>query len=213
MTQLILASASPIRSKLLYNAGIDFKIEPAHIDENAVKKQSLAANLPVKETALILAEKKAIRGYELYKDKEGDSQSLILGVDQMLEIEGHWLDKPENVTAAAEQLRQLRGKTHHLISAASIVKNGEVIWQQAETASLTMHHFSEDFLDDYIQKSIAKEERTKGKWSVFSSPGAYHLERQGSQLFEEIKGDYFTILGLPLLPILKFLRDNKVIKA
>ncbi|MEL0020869.1 MAG: nucleoside triphosphate pyrophosphatase [Rickettsiales bacterium] len=195
---LILASTSPSRAALLRAAGLDFKIEPADIDESAIKERCRLANATVSETAALLSLEKA------RKISERRPAAFVIGSDQMLECDGKWLDKPSDVTAAAETLRTLRGRTHRLITCVSVLYEAVEIWSHTETAVLTMRRFSDDFLARYIETGGEK---------LLTSVGAYQLEGHGAQLFETIEGDYFTILGLPLLPLLAFLRARHLIPA
>ena len=195
---LILASASPSRAALLRAAGLDFKIEPADIDESAIKERCRLANATVSETAALLSLEKA------RKISERRPAAFVIGSDQMLECDGKWLDKPSDVRAAAETLLTLRGRTHRLITCVSVLHEAVEIWFHTETAVLTMRRFSDDFLARYIETGGEK---------LLTSVGAYQLEGHGAQLFETIEGDYFTILGLPLLPLLAFLRARHLIPA
>jgi septum formation protein len=126
----------------------------------------------------------------------------VIGADQMLDCGGKWLDKPNSLTAAGDTLRLLRGKSHELVASVSVVHEGKEIWALTDRAKLLMRDFSDDFLDTYLS-NVGDD--------VMLSVGAYQLEGVGAQLFERIDGDYFTILGLPLLPLLGFLRDRNVV--
>ena len=128
--------------------------------------------------------------------------ALVIGADQMLDCEGVWFDKPTGRDGAREQLKALRGRTHRLVSCAVIVRDGERIWHQIDRARLTMRNFSDAFLDEYLDSAGD---------DVLHSVGAYQLEGLGAQLFHRVDGDFFTILGLPLLPVLGFLRVHGVI--
>lgn len=192
MSQIILASASKSRRDLLTGAGLEIDVIVSHVDEEILK----ARGFSVVDTALELAKEKASVVSRDHPD------AFVIGADQMMECEGHRFDKPTSLENATEQLRTLRGKTHHLISAVSIVKNGECLWSHSETASLEMRSFSDEFLTDYLEK-IGND--------VFSTVGGYRLESIGVQLFNRIEGDYFTILGLPLLAVLDFLRMQDII--
>ena len=124
---------------------------------------------------------------------------LVIGADQMLECDGEWFDKPEDMIQARAALCSLRGKTHTLRASVCVVRDGAVLWSHNEAAHMTMRSFSDDFLDGYLSTAGLR---------VLQSVGAYQLEGPGAQLFENIDGDYFTILGLPLLPLLRFLRKE-----
>ena len=125
--------------------------------------------------------------------------ALVVGADQILDSGGYWFEKPADAEAARAQLKALRGKRHTLVSAAAVVRNGSVVWRATDRAHLTMRDFSDEFLDAYIVTAGAE---------LLQSVGAYRLEGLGAQLFERVEGDFFTILGLPLLPLLGFLRGH-----
>lgn len=188
--KLILASASKARAELLQGAGLDVTCLPAHLDEEIIK----AEDLPVVETAVKLAEAKATA---VAQENPG---RYVIGADQMMECEGQRFDKPISRTQARDHLQTLRGKTHHLISAVAIVKDDQTLWAHHQSATLEMRSFSDDFLDAYLDK-IGDD--------VLTTVGGYRLESLGVQLFQRIEGDYFTILGLPLLAVLEFLRREK----
>lgn len=191
---LILASASAIRTTLLRNAGLDFEIIPADVDETALKNDHQGSPQTLAER---LAEAKARQVAAEFPN------ALVLGADQVLDYEGELLNKPPSLQAACDQLRHLRGGNHQLISAACLIDDGRSNIL-CDTAKLTMRTFSDKFLDDYIERA--------GE-SVLSSVGAYQLESIGCQLFDHVEGDYFTILGLPLLKLLALLRTKGIITA
>ena len=191
---LVLASKSDIRGKMLAAAGLRFDIRPSQIDERAVEDQSgVIYAAPV---ALHLARAKA----------EAVATSLpgrlILGADQTLALGAKRLRKSADRAEAAEQLRTLRGGTHELHSALALVRDEEMLFGCVDTARLTMRDFSDRFLDNYLDMAAD---------TVMNSVGGYQLEGIGIHLFERVEGDYFTILGLPLLPLLGFLRQNKFV--
>ncbi|MDO9412810.1 MAG: Maf family protein [Pseudolabrys sp.] len=188
---LVLASKSDIRGKILAAAGLRFGIRPAQIDERAVEAQ--AGVLDAIAAAALLARAKA--------DAVAATQSghMVLGADQTLALNNERFSKPANLEEAAKQLRALRGKTHSLHSALALVQDGKVLFELVDTAHLTMRDFSDRFLDDYLE--MAGD-------AALSSVGGYQLEGIGIHLFERVEGDYFTILGLPLLPLLAYLRAN-----
>ncbi|MEM1277297.1 MAG: Maf family protein [Pseudomonadota bacterium] len=188
---MILASQSKSRADMLRNAGVPIEIEPARIDEAAVKSALLSEAAPARDIADCLAEMKALRISPRYPDE------LTLGADQILVCEDQIFDKPTDMSTAREQLQSLRGKTHQLHSAAVIAERGAPIWRHIGTARLTMRPFTDAFLNSYLEQF--------GEMAL-TSVGAYHLEGLGAQLFQRIEGDYFSILGLPLLEILGFLR-------
>ncbi|MEM9044136.1 MAG: Maf family protein [Pseudomonadota bacterium] len=188
---MILASQSASRAAMLRNAGVRIETQPARIDEAAVKAAMLNEGATARDVADCLAEMKALR------ISARRPEELTLGADQVLVCDGEMFDKPADMAAARTHLQNLRGRTHQLHSAAVIAQRGEPIWRHIGTARLTMRPFTETFLDDYLAAF--------GE-TALTSVGAYHLEGLGAQLFQKVEGDYFTILGLPLLEILGFLR-------
>ena len=196
MTALVLASASKARSLMLRSAGVEFSVRPAYVDEGAIKEGMLAECAPPEDAAQALADLKAMRVSPDHID------TLVIGADQILECEGVWFDKPNSLEDAQNQLLALSGRTHHLHTAASVVKEGTVIWRQATNASLTMRALTTSFIINYLEA-----ERDK----VCQSVGAYQVEGRGAQLFVDLRGDFFSILGLPLLPLLGFLRNHDVV--
>ncbi|CAO3355929.1 Maf family protein [Azospirillum palustre] len=193
--KLVLASGSRTRAAMLEQAGVPAILDKPLVDEDEVKAAGRAENVPADAVAEALAELKAQR---ITRRHPG---ALVVGADQMLECEGRWFDKPADRAAARAQLLDLRGKTHRLVSCAVVVRDGERMWHKTDSARLTMRNFSEAFLDDYLT-SVGDE--------VLHSVGAYQLEGLGAQLFQRVEGDFFTILGLPLLPLLGFLRVHGV---
>lgn len=196
--ELVLASASRTRAHLLEAAGLKPTVEPAHLDETAVKAKFKAEGRDPGDCAIALAEAKAKR---VAARMPG---ALVLGADQILVCDGQWFDKPADHTAARAQLMALRGKRHVLPTAAALVKNGATIWRALEQPALTMRRFSDAFLDDYL--AAAGD-------AALASVGGYQLEGSGVQLMSQVEGDHFAILGLPLLPLLDFLRDSGVLAA
>lgn len=195
---VVLASASSSRFSLLCNAGIAVERDPASIDEDVVKASFRKRNGTAAEVAVALAERKAQHVSERHPG------ALVIGADQMLQCGGVWFDKPVDLGHARGHLTALRGKTHELLSAVCVLRDGECLWRHLESARLTMRPFSDTFLDEYL--AAAGD-------TVCSSVGAYRLEDRGAQLFSRIEGDYFTILGLPLLPLLGFLVNHGVVTA
>jgi septum formation protein len=193
---LILASTSATRKNLLEQAGVSFKAVAPQIDEKILQDQ--LSPEPVNTLAAKLAEAKSKSLDQIY------SNSIIIGVDQTLIIDNRLIHKPENLEDAEKQLLDLRGKTHTLTSAICCSLAGRVIWRFEDQASLTMRAFSDTFLQNYLDQT---------KQTILSSVGCYKLEAEGIQLFEHIKGDYFTILGFPLLPLLTFLRSRDIINS
>ncbi|RVU36236.1 septum formation protein Maf [Hwanghaeella grinnelliae] len=195
--RIILASASSARAALLRGAGLTFTVEPSRVDEETVKDSLKAEGATAPDVALALADLKAAKLSARYPD------ALVIGADQMLDCNGIWFDKPPDKDALFAQLMALRGKTHHLEAALCVHQNGRRIWHIVERAALTMRDFSDDFLKGYV--AAADDE-------VLASVGGYRLEGVGAQLFSKIEGDYFTILGLPLLPLLDFFRHHGVVQ-
>lgn len=198
MSRLVLASKSPSRAALLAGAGLDFDTEPSLVDERAVEEPLLAAGEGPGAIALHLAEAKAL---DVAARRPND---LVLGCDQTLGLEAERFVKPASVAEAREHLLRLRGRPHELHSALVLARGAKVLWRHVSVARLTMRPFSDAFLDRYLA-TVADE--------VTSTVGCYRLEGPGITLFEAIEGDYFTILGLPLLPLLAELRDLGVIDA
>jgi septum formation protein len=188
---LVLASKSVARRALLEAAGIPLEVRPAEIDERATEAGAAARD--AEAVAALLARAKAL---DVAARMPG---GLVLGADQTLALGARRFSKPADRTAAAEQLHALRGQTHALHSAVALVRDGKILFEHGETARLTMRAFSDTFLDDYLATAAS---------AVTASVGGYQLEGAGIQLFERIEGDYFAILGLPLLPLLAFLRSN-----
>lgn len=195
---LVLASGSKIRAELMRNAGLTIDVDPANVDERAVEAPLLEAGFPPEDLASVLAEAKA---NDVSARRPGD---LVIGADQILAFEGERRTKPDDMEAARRQLLAFSGKTHELLSAVVISKGGEAIWRHVSTARLTMRTLSPGFIGHYLAEAGD---------DVLSSVGAYQLEGLGLQLFEKIDGDYFTILGLPMLPLLAQLRELGVIEA
>lgn len=188
---LVLASRSDIRGKILAAAGLRLAIRPAQIDERAVEAQAGLKD-PMAIAALLARAKAATVAASM-------PDHIVLGADQTLAFGDERFSKPASREEAARQLRALRGKTHVLCSALALVRDGEVLFECVETARLTMRDFADRFLDTYLDLSGP---------SASASVGAYQLEGIGIHLFERVEGDYFTILGLPLLPLLDFLRGK-----
>lgn len=195
--QIILASKSAARRAVLTGAGVPFEVSVAGVDEDAVKNAMLAEGASPRDVADALAELKAIR---VSRSKPG----FVIGSDQTLEFEGKLYDKAQTVEAAAERLKLMRGKPHKLHSAVVVAKDGAPIWREIVSATLTMRDFSDDFLADYLA--------VEGEHAL-GSVGCYRLEGPGAQLFSKIEGDYFAILGLPLMGLLDLFRRHGVLTA
>ncbi|MDD7971864.1 Maf family protein [Roseinatronobacter alkalisoli] len=194
----ILASGSGIRAQMLRNAGLDVDVHPARVDEHAIRDALVMDGAPPRDIADTLAESKARKVAGRRPD------ALVLGCDQVLSLKGACLEKPETAQKARAQLLQLRGQTHQLLSAAVLYQNGEPVWRHVGVARLTMRQFSDSYLDSYIARN----------WpGISESVGAYKLEEEGVRLFAQVQGDYFTILGLPLLELLNYLSLRGVIEG
>lgn len=194
---LILASASPARARLLAAAGLEFRVEPAAVDEDAVKRRFRADRRAADECALALATAKARRVAQRVAQR--CQKALVIGADQILDCGGDWFDKPAGRDNAETQLRALRGRTHRLVTAVCVVRGEQTQWHTVALAELTMRRFSDRFLDAYLAAEGA---------AVLGTVGAYRVEGIGIQLFDRIAGDYFAILGLPLVELLGFLREH-----
>ena len=195
---IVLASASVTRADMLRRAGMAFAIDPAHVDEDEVKRALRGSGA----TAAALAEKLAELKAGKISARHGGA--FVIGADQVLDCQGRWFDKPTDRAAARAQLLDLRGKPHELLSSVCVLRDGERLWHHVGRARLTIRPFSEGFLDSYLDQAGS---------AVLQSVGAYQLEGLGAQLFSQVEGDYFTILGLPLLPLLDFLRDQGVMRT
>lgn len=196
MTPLILASSSAVRARLLREAGVTFGVRPAHVDEDEIKASLLAEGAKPEDVASALAEMKAVRV------SGAAAGTIVAGCDQVLVFDGKLLSKCEDLAEARELLTRLRGHRHTLVSACVLAKDGAVVWRVREKAEMHMRPFSDAFLDDYL-KSQGRE--------LLSGVGCYQLEHRGAQLFDRIEGDYFTVLGLPLIPLLAALREYGVL--
>jgi septum formation protein len=194
---LVLASASPFRRKLLEAAGVPFRVIPARVDEAAIKR-SAGAGLEPGALAETLAAAKA----EAASRECG--AALVIGSDQVAALGSRVLDKPADVAQARAHLELLRGKTHTLYTAVALAEHGQVVWKTVAIATLTMRPFSDAFLEQYL---------AEGGMRLTQMAGAYEIEGRGIQLFERVEGDLFTIIGLPLVPLLAELRARGALLA
>ncbi|MFU0505101.1 Maf-like protein [Pseudaminobacter sp. NGMCC 1.201702] len=194
--KIILASGSPFRKTLLANAGIAFTAIPATVDERALEAPLEGTGATPDDVASILAEAKALNVAESHGD------ALVIGCDQTLSLEGRIFHKPRDKEEARRHLLSLSGRTHQLNSAVVLVRGGETLWRHVSVAHLTMRHLEPAFIGRHLARVGDK---------ALSSVGAYQIEGEGIQLFEKIDGDYFTIVGLPLLPLLAELRARGAI--
>jgi septum formation protein len=193
---LILASGSKTRLRMLRSAEVLVEVVVPAIDEAELKASFKQEGAPAARVAEALAEMKAQRVAPRFPGR------LVLGCDQMLECDGVWFDKPETLGAARDQLKALRGRSHSLITSAVLVRDAVRIWHHTERAELRMRDFSDEFLEWYLDQ-VGED--------ILHSVGAYQLEWLGAQLFERVTGDFFTILGLPLLPVLGILREHGMV--
>lgn len=188
--KLVLASSSGIRRQMLENAGVSFEVSLPRVDEDAVRQSLLAEAASPRDIADALAELKA------RKVSTRMPEALVLGCDQVLSFDGQIMAKPVSRDDAEQQLRQLRGARHQLLSAAVIYEDGQPIWRFVGTVRLQMRDFSDSFLSAYLDRN----------WpDISNSVGGYKLESEGVRLFTRVDGDYFTVLGMPLLEILSYL--------
>lgn len=193
---VVLASGSATRAALLERAGVPFVVVPSTVDESEIKLSLQADGAAAADCAEALAELKAL------KRSHNAPGALVIGADQMLSCEGRWFDKPGDRAAAREQLLALAGRQHVLDSVVVVAKDGSAIWRHREAARLTMRPFDGTFVDRYLDQAGD---------AVTTSVGGYQIEGLGAQLFSRIAGDYFCILGLPLLPLLELLRNHRVL--
>ncbi|GAA0198643.1 septum formation protein [Brevundimonas nasdae] len=194
--KLVLASKSAARRAMLENAGVAFEVRVAGVDEDAIKARS--GDLDAAALAVRLAEAKALA---VSRD---DEAAWVLGSDQTLAFDGGLISKAKTLEGARARLKSMRGKTHHLHSGAALAVKGQVVWSGVDTVQMRMRDFSDAFLDAYL----AAEGEV-----LLTCVGSYRLEGLGSQLFEAVDGDYFTVLGLPLWPVLAELRRAGVLAA
>ena len=193
---IVLASGSAIRAQLLKNAGVPFSVQIARVDEDTAKRSLLAERASPRDIADALAEMKA------RKISDKVPGVMVLGCDQVLDFDGQLLSKPESPEEALAQLKAMRGKRHMLLSAAVIYQDGEPIWRHVGQVRLRMRASSDAYLRDYVARN----------WeSIRHAVGAYKLEEEGTRLFATIDGDYFNVLGMPLLELLNFLAVKGVI--
>ena len=193
---IVLASGSKTRADLLRGAGLDVHIDPANVDEDAVKDSLRAEGASAAQVAEALSDLKAL------KVSRRHPGALVIGADQTLDCNGVWFDKPPDIDHLRGHIEALSGKRHSLFAGVSVMRDGERIWGLVEPAHLTMRSLTPDFIARYVE-AVGED----GLGSV----GGYRLEGLGAQLFSRVEGDYFTILGLPLLPLLGFLRQHGAI--
>ena len=195
MSNIILASGSAIRRQILDGAGLNYEVVVKPVDEAAIKAAMLAEGAKPRNIADALAEAKSLRVSRLMP-------GLVIGSDQIMEMDGEIFDKPKDMDEARARLWAMRGKAHRLIGATVISENGAPVWRHASKTVLNVREFSQDFLDDYLAR--------EGE-GILSSVGGYKFEGRGAQLFSHVEGDFFSILGLSLLPVLDYLRTRGAI--
>ena len=196
---LVLASASIIRAKILHDAGLGYRCYPVAVDEESVRASASAEAVPVGDIAIMLAEMKAAAAVQRLALETDPAPAYVLGCDQILFCDEVIYNKPQNHAMAKAQLMTLSGKTHELFSAAVLYRHGERIWHHLAIAKITMRHLDEDFIDSYLDRLGA---------AAFSSPASYQIENLGAHLLSRIDGCHFSILGLPLLELLGILREH-----
>ena len=196
---LVLASASSVRAKILHDAGLGYRCYPVAIDEESVRASASAEAVPVGDIAVMLAEIKAAAAVQRLALETDPSPAFVLGCDQILACDEVIYNKPLDQTTAKAQLTALSGKTHQLFSAAVLYCKGERIWHHLAIAKITMRRLDEDFIESYLDHLGA---------AAFTSPASYQIENLGAQLLSRIDGCHFAILGLPLLEVLGILREH-----
>ncbi len=195
---VVLASQAAVRAAMLRAAGLTFTVQPARVDEGAVKDAMRAEDPEGRQTARALAALKARRV------SAGAPGAFVIGADQLLVCGDEWFDKPVDVADARGQLQRLRGRRHTLVTAVSVVRDGAEIWGDLACPALTMRPFSDAFLERYLERA--------GN-GILACVGGYEAEGLGAQLLAEIEGDWFAVLGLPLLPLLAFLREHGLVET
>lgn len=195
---VVLASGSRFRAQMLAAAGVPFTVSVAGVDEAAVRESLAAEGATTEDVAIALGELKAVAVSRRYPD------ALVIGSDQMLDCNGVWFEKPVDRDHARASLTALAGREHRLVSSAVVARAGSRIWHTLQTVRMRMRPLSDDYIDAYLD-AVGDD--------VLASVGAYQLEGLGAQLFTAVEGDYFTVLGLPLLPLLDFLRTHRVLAS
>lgn len=194
---VILASTSAARNRLLKNAGVSFHTIASGIDEAAIKRERKLDDQGPREVAEALATAKALNVAREHPD------TMVIGSDQLLVCNDEWFDRPIGIDAARKQLERLSGQVHQLVNATVIIKNSAAIWNHQNTINVKMHELNSDLIEKYLSKEGG---------AACESVGAYKLEGHGAQLLAQVDGDFFSILGLPLLPLLGFLREQDILR-
>ena len=194
--RIVLASKSEIRRSILESAGIDAEVAPSGVDEEAIKRELAAESAEITAQALAEAKARAV--------SRARPEAWVVGADQILRLDGRLYDKVTNMDAARTRLLSLRGVAHELVCGLALARDGEVRRTQVSIVRMQMRDFSETWLDDHLERA--------GE-GILSSVGCYHYEGLGAQLFERVDGDYFSVLGLPLLPLLAMLREEGALPA
>lgn len=194
---VILASGSQIRRQILDGAGVEYNVQVSRLDEAAIKSAMLEDKAPPRDIAEALAHAKAMK-------ISRDNQGLIIGADQVMVMDGKLYDKPKDMAEARARLLSMRGKPHYLIGAVVICENGQAVWRHMSKTTLHVREFSEKFLDEYLS--------AEGE-GILQAVGAYKFEGRGAQLFSKVEGDFFSILGLSLLPVLDYLRIRGIMTS
>jgi septum formation protein len=193
---LILASGSAARAAMLSQAGVPFTVEVAGVDEDQIKTAMAGASPEALAEELACAKALAVSRHR--------PEAWVLGADQTLSFEGGLISKAGSVEAARERLARMRGRTHHLHSGAALARDGQILWSGVDSVRMVMRQVSDAFLDDYVARETD---------AIRSCVGSYKLEGLGAQLFQAVEGDYFTVLGMPLWPVLAELRRAGVIAS
>lgn len=196
--EIILASTSATRLRILAQAGVPVEAVAPAVNEAPIKTSARKLGNTAADTALLLAVAKAVA---VSKDRR---KALVIGADQILACDDVWFDKPTDLATAVSHLRRLQGRSHHLETGVACARAGSIVWTHSKTARLSVRVLSDEFIARYIDH--------EGE-SILQSVGAYRLEGMGAQIFETIEGDFFSILGLPLLPLLDFLRQAGVLST
>jgi nucleoside triphosphate pyrophosphatase len=188
--QIILASGSAIRANILRGAGVPFEVAKPNVDEAVIKSEAVGAGKTLEQMAMILAEAKVL-------DVAKTTDAIVIGADQILEFEGRAFDKPQDMDEARTRLMEMAGAAHTLINAVAIAKNGHILWRKLERPELHLRNLTEAEIDAYLAAAGPE---------ILTSVGAYQIEGVGARLFDKIDGDYFSVLGLCLFPVLDCLR-------